>query len=351
MASLGRSTSSAGPIACKWLEEESARGPRFDLIFLDPPTFSNSKRMQGVLDVQRDHAVMIRHALQLLRPAGRLVFSTNYSRFKLDAAALGEFDDRGHQRAHHPQGLRAPCAHPSLLRRAAPRSRALMLKFLTRRLLLSLITLGILSVVVFLGGQLLPGDVGRAVLGPLADARAVAVFNHQVGVDRPLLDSVLGLDHAFRRRRHGPILHLSRAGGAVHRRALANSLKLGALAFVLVVPLGIAGGVWAALRAGRLSDRGMVLLGQSLGIVPEFISSIVLILIFGVWLRWLPMSADWPEGRRPLTQIRYLILPVAAAGAGLLRLYRAGGARRHHRGARCGLHPHRDSQGIVHGER
>jgi 23S rRNA (guanine2445-N2)-methyltransferase / 23S rRNA (guanine2069-N7)-methyltransferase len=76
----------------KWLEEESARGPRFDLIFLDPPTFSNSKRMQGVLDVQRDHAVMIRQALQLLRPAGRLVFSTNYTRFKLDTAALGEFD-------------------------------------------------------------------------------------------------------------------------------------------------------------------------------------------------------------------------------------------------------------------
>ena len=53
----------------------------------------------------------------------------------------------------------------------------------------------------------------------------------------------------------------------------------------------------------------MVLLGQSLGVVPEFISSIVLILIFGVWLRWLPMSADWPEGAGPLTQLRYLILP------------------------------------------
>jgi 23S rRNA (guanine2445-N2)-methyltransferase / 23S rRNA (guanine2069-N7)-methyltransferase len=76
----------------KWLEEESAHGPRFDLIFLDPPTFSNSKRMQGVLDVQRDHAAMIRHALALLRPAGRLVFSTNYTRFKLDTAALGDFD-------------------------------------------------------------------------------------------------------------------------------------------------------------------------------------------------------------------------------------------------------------------
>jgi 23S rRNA (guanine2445-N2)-methyltransferase / 23S rRNA (guanine2069-N7)-methyltransferase len=48
--------------------------------------------MQGVLDVQRDHAGLIRHALRLLRPAGRLVFSTNYTRFKLDAAALAEFE-------------------------------------------------------------------------------------------------------------------------------------------------------------------------------------------------------------------------------------------------------------------
>ncbi|HEX3914192.1 MAG TPA: bifunctional 23S rRNA (guanine(2069)-N(7))-methyltransferase RlmK/23S rRNA (guanine(2445)-N(2))-methyltransferase RlmL [Steroidobacteraceae bacterium] len=73
-----------------WLEEQAARGPRFDLIFLDPPTFSNSKRMAGVLDVQRDHVGMIRRSLQLLRPAGRLVFSTNYTRFKLDSAALAD---------------------------------------------------------------------------------------------------------------------------------------------------------------------------------------------------------------------------------------------------------------------
>ncbi len=76
----------------KWLESESPGGPRFDLIFLDPPTFSNSKRMEGVLDVQRDHAGMVRHAMRLLRPGGRLVFSTNYSRFKLDAGALAEFE-------------------------------------------------------------------------------------------------------------------------------------------------------------------------------------------------------------------------------------------------------------------
>jgi 23S rRNA (guanine2445-N2)-methyltransferase / 23S rRNA (guanine2069-N7)-methyltransferase len=74
----------------QWLEEHEPNGPRFDLIFLDPPTFSNSKRMEGVLDVQRDHVGMIRRSLKLLRPTGRLVFSTNYSRFKLDNEALAD---------------------------------------------------------------------------------------------------------------------------------------------------------------------------------------------------------------------------------------------------------------------
>jgi 23S rRNA (guanine2445-N2)-methyltransferase / 23S rRNA (guanine2069-N7)-methyltransferase len=74
----------------QWLEEQESKGPRFDLIFVDPPTFSNSKRMEGVLDVQRDHVGMIRRSLKLLRPSGRLVFSTNYTRFKLDADALAD---------------------------------------------------------------------------------------------------------------------------------------------------------------------------------------------------------------------------------------------------------------------
>jgi 23S rRNA (guanine2445-N2)-methyltransferase / 23S rRNA (guanine2069-N7)-methyltransferase len=73
-----------------WLEEQEATGPRFDLIFVDPPTFSNSKRMEGVLDVQRDHVGMIRRSLKLLRHSGRLVFSTNYTKFKLDSEALAD---------------------------------------------------------------------------------------------------------------------------------------------------------------------------------------------------------------------------------------------------------------------
>ena len=76
----------------EWVAAQETGGARFDLIFVDPPTFSNSKRMEGVLDVQRDHVGMIRRSLGLLRPAGRLVFSTNYTRFKLDGAALADLD-------------------------------------------------------------------------------------------------------------------------------------------------------------------------------------------------------------------------------------------------------------------
>jgi 23S rRNA (guanine2445-N2)-methyltransferase / 23S rRNA (guanine2069-N7)-methyltransferase len=69
-----------------WLPAAAARAQRFELIFLDPPTFSNSARMQGVLDVQRDQAELIDGCMRLLAPAGLLVFSTNAQRFRLDEA-------------------------------------------------------------------------------------------------------------------------------------------------------------------------------------------------------------------------------------------------------------------------
>src|SRR5580698_11305129 len=68
----------------QWLEEAVAAHERYDLVFLDPPTFSNSKRMEGVLDVSRDHGVLIDLCTQLLNREGLLVFSTNAQRFKLD---------------------------------------------------------------------------------------------------------------------------------------------------------------------------------------------------------------------------------------------------------------------------
>ena len=74
----------------EWLEHE-ARQPyprQYDLIFLDPPTFSNSKRMDDVFDIQNDHVQLIKNAVTLLAPDGVLYFSTNFRRFKIDKPAL-----------------------------------------------------------------------------------------------------------------------------------------------------------------------------------------------------------------------------------------------------------------------
>jgi 23S rRNA (guanine2445-N2)-methyltransferase / 23S rRNA (guanine2069-N7)-methyltransferase len=73
----------------KWLEAE---GEVFDVIFLDPPTFSNSKKMDSVLDIQRDHGDMIRAAMAKLAPQGVLIFSNNFRKFKLDALTERQFN-------------------------------------------------------------------------------------------------------------------------------------------------------------------------------------------------------------------------------------------------------------------
>jgi 23S rRNA (guanine2445-N2)-methyltransferase / 23S rRNA (guanine2069-N7)-methyltransferase len=74
----------------EWLKTESKssasglKAAKFDMIFLDPPSFSNSKRMEGVLDIQRDHAELIDVAMSLLEKGGQLIFSNNLRKFKLD---------------------------------------------------------------------------------------------------------------------------------------------------------------------------------------------------------------------------------------------------------------------------
>jgi 23S rRNA (guanine2445-N2)-methyltransferase / 23S rRNA (guanine2069-N7)-methyltransferase len=75
-----------------WLAQAVRRGDRFDLILLDPPSFSNSKATDAVLDVQRDHVELIRACVDLLAIDGTLYFSTNLRRFKLDTAALADLD-------------------------------------------------------------------------------------------------------------------------------------------------------------------------------------------------------------------------------------------------------------------
>ena len=76
----------------QWLTEQAQakQKPQFDLIFLDPPTFSNSKKMDEVFDVQQDHVQLIRNAAALMAPGGIMYFSTNFRRFKMNKEALSD---------------------------------------------------------------------------------------------------------------------------------------------------------------------------------------------------------------------------------------------------------------------
>lgn len=75
-----------------WLAAKPTADQRYDLIFMDPPTFSNSARMAGVLDIQKDHGRLVRQAMARLNSEGLLIFSNNFRRFKLDEDLAAEFD-------------------------------------------------------------------------------------------------------------------------------------------------------------------------------------------------------------------------------------------------------------------
>jgi peptide/nickel transport system permease protein len=184
-----------------------------------------------------------------------------------------------------------------------------MVRFLLTRLGLAAITLFLLSVLVFVGANLLPGNVARRKLGNLADQSAVDQLNHQLGTDKPILvqywNWISDLLHGDLGRSLSYNLPVSELVGP----ALLHSLKLAAFGFVMVVPLAIVGGVLAALKRDRLTDRIITVGGLSLAVVPEFVTGIMLILIFGLWLDLFPVSANAPDGSNILTQLKYLFLP------------------------------------------
>ena len=163
--------------------------------------------------------------------------------------------------------------------------------------------------ILFAAAQLLPGDVGRAILGPFADQEAVDQLNEELGTNRSIivqygdwiggvLQGDLGDSYAFNR----PV-------GDLLWPALRNSAKLALLALLIVVPVAVLGGVAAALKAGRARDRVISLGGLSATAIPEFVWAVLGIMVFSLWLDVLPVTAQAPPGSDLLTQVKYLLLP------------------------------------------
>jgi peptide/nickel transport system permease protein len=187
-----------------------------------------------------------------------------------------------------------------------------MIRFVLRRVGLGLITLGLVSVIVFVGAQILPGDAGRQVLGPYATQEAVDIYNHNLGLDRPVTVRYWDWISHFVQGDLGISYQYKVPVGELLGPATVNSFKLAAFAIVLIIPISIIGGAIAALRRDRLVDRVISMAGVSMTAIPEFVTAVVLITIFAIWIKILPASAAPPRGADFLTVIKHLILPAAS---------------------------------------
>src|SRR6186997_1981099 len=103
-------------------------------------------------------------------------------------------------------------------------------RFLLRRLGLAILTLFLLSIIVFVGTHVLPGDVGRRILGPFADPRAVAQLNQELGTDRPLIVQYWSWVSGLLTGNLGTSLAFQQSVSSLLFPALVNSLKLAAVA-------------------------------------------------------------------------------------------------------------------------
>lgn len=175
-----------------------------------------------------------------------------------------------------------------------------------------LVTLWLLATIVFLLVNVLPGDVGRKVLGPTANSDDVAAFNARLGTDLPLLtqyrnsiQQLVTLDFGDSFQTGGPVLDLLIP-------ALGRSAKLALLAFVITIPISIAAGIFAARRQDKVADRVVVNVGLASSSLPEFVTASVLLALFAVNWQLGSVYANVPDGTSFIGQLEYLLLPAMA---------------------------------------
>jgi peptide/nickel transport system permease protein len=184
-----------------------------------------------------------------------------------------------------------------------------MLRLIGRRLLLMVPTLILVSILIFALAEVLPGDVGRSILGPYATQEQVDILNQKLGADRPLFERYVSWAAGFVTGDWGesPLLNIPVRPTVM--TALGNSLLLAGFALVIIVPVSIVLGVFAGLRKDSFLDRGITVSSLSMTVIPEFVSGVILIYVFAVSLKWLPVNAMPPDGSPFVDRFYYLILP------------------------------------------
>jgi peptide/nickel transport system permease protein len=203
------------------------------------------------------------------------------------------------------------------------------MRYVAQRIALGLVSLVLLSMIVYAAAQVLPGNPGRIVLGREATPSAVQEFNHKLGFDKPLpVRYAKWLSHAVR----GDFGANYTDGRPVTDDlvpALKRSLFLAIYAFVLCIPVSILAGVFAALRRGRPTDRAITITGLSLAVIPEFVLGAILVTLFGpAGFNVFPGIAGTLVGASFWTKLDSLFLPALALALVLFgyiaRMARAG---------------------------
>jgi peptide/nickel transport system permease protein len=172
-----------------------------------------------------------------------------------------------------------------------------------------LATLLIVSALVFAFSEVLPGDIGRVILGRYATPAQVKALDHKLGVDQPVWERYPHWLKRFVAGDWGISQLLGTPVRSLVADRLANSLLLALVAIIFTVPLSLCMGVLAGLREGGVVDRIVSIVGVSLTVIPEFVSGVILIAIFAVALRWLPVTGQAPPGAGLPTRLHYLVLP------------------------------------------
>jgi len=175
-----------------------------------------------------------------------------------------------------------------------------------------LLTLWAATVVVFVVLELLPGDPASVILGTGARADTLAALRAQLGLDRPPLERYLVWVGGLLRGEFGASYTYGVPVAQLIAERSVVSLPLALLAIVLSTAIAIPVGVFAASRRGRFSDTAVMGVTQLGVAVPNFWFAMLLILLFAVWLGWVPAGgfAGWEAGWWPA--LRSLLLPAIA---------------------------------------
>ncbi|SFI04570.1 peptide/nickel transport system permease protein [Bosea sp. OK403] len=193
-----------------------------------------------------------------------------------------------------------------------------MLVYAARRILGMVVVLFAMSAVVFAAIHLLPGSVAHMVLGEYATADAVAALELKLGLRDPILVQYWRWLSGVLHGEFGQALSIDQPVARLIGGALERSAVLGGMSLLLVALMGIALGIHSAVHRGSLSDRVLTMMQYTLIAIPEFFWCTVAIIVFAVWLGWLPATGYTPLADAGLLQwLRHLILPVICLSLGL----------------------------------